>query len=287
MPRAAFLTLADPAGFHLYDHLAVPPLAELGWSVETIPWTAGGIEWGDFDAVVIRSTWDYQRDPDGFLRTLATIEAAGTRLFNPVSICRWNLEKTYLRDLERRGVRIIPSRWPDHLDPDVLLECFDHFRTERLVAKPLVGANADEISILSRFQPDTWPLTTFAGRPLIVQPFIESIQAQGEYSLFYFGFEYSHAVVKTPKPGDFRVQEEHGGVIRAIRPETDLLAAGTRTLHAIGKRLLYARVDLVRLEDGTPAVIEVELIEPSLYFPYDAASPARFARALDLIIRAE
>jgi glutathione synthase/RimK-type ligase-like ATP-grasp enzyme len=281
VPRAAFLTLADPTGFFIYDELAVPPLAALGWTVETLPWTAEGVAWGEFDAVVIRSTWDYQRDPQAFLRKLEAIEQAGTRVLNPIATCRWNLEKTYLRDLDARGVMIIPSRWPDHLDPDVLLESFDHFRTERLVAKPLIGANADEIFVLSRYQPDTWPLTTFAGRPLIVQPFIESVLGEGEYSLFYFGSEYSHAVVKTPKSGDFRVQEEHGGSIRAIHPEHDLLAAGTRTLDAIDERLLYARVDLVRLPDGTPAVIEVELIEPSLYFPYDPDSPARFAHALD------
>lgn len=286
MPRCAFLTLADPTGFFIYDHLAVPPLEALGWSVETLPWTDSNTDWGSFDAVVIRSTWDYQIEPDTFLSKLADIERAGPRVFNPIETCRWNLEKTYLRELETRGVMIIPSLWHDHLDPDVLLDSFDHFRAERLVAKPLVGANADGISIISRYQPDTWPLDTFSRHPLIVQPFIESIQGEGEYSLFYFDSEYSHAIVKTPKPGDFRVQEEHGGRIRAIRPEDDLLAAGMRTLDAIDERLLYARVDLVRLPDGSPAVIEVELIEPSLYFSYDDGSPARFARALDRMMAA-
>ncbi|MCH7226699.1 RimK family alpha-L-glutamate ligase [Haloferula sp. A504] len=285
MPRCAFLTLADPTGFFIYDHLAIPPLEALGWSVETLPWTAEDVDWGNFDAVVIRSTWDYQLRPDAFLSRLAEIERAGARVLNPIETCRWNLEKTYLRELEARGVTIIPSLWPDHLDPAVLLESFDHFRTERLVAKPLVGANADGISIICRYQPDTWPLATFSGQPLIVQPFIESIEGEGEHSLFYFDSEYSHAIVKTPKAGDFRVQEEHGGLIRAVHPEDDLLAAGARTLDAIDERLLYARVDLVRLPDGSPAVIEVELIEPSLYFPYDPESPARFARALDRMMK--
>jgi glutathione synthase/RimK-type ligase-like ATP-grasp enzyme len=284
VPRAAFLTLADPTGFFIYDELAVPPLKALGWTVETVPWTAPGIAWETFDVAVIRSTWDYQRDPDAFMLKLEAIELAGPRILNPIATCRWNLEKTYLRDLEARGVPIIPSFWPDRLDEATLRQASRLLGTDRLVAKPLVGANADDTFVI----PGTIPapaLDTFAARPLLVQPFIESIVAEGEVSLFYFGSEFSHAVRKSPKPGDFRVQEEHGGRIETFEPGAEWLDAGQRTLEALGDALLYARVDLVRLADGSPAVIEVELIEPSLYFPYDPESPARFADALDRMMR--
>ena len=114
----------------------------------------------------------------------------------------------------------------------------------------------------------------------MVQPFVRSIVAHGEYSLFYFGGGYSHAVLKTPAAGDFRVQEEHGGTIRAISPDSAIHRVGDQAIEAIAETLLYARVDIVTLDDGRPAVIELELIEPSLYFPFEEESPARFADAL-------
>lgn len=284
MPRCAFLTLADPTGFHLYDHLAVGPLETLGWQVETIPWTREDVAWQNFDAVVIRSTWDYQNNPEHFLHTLESIERSGPRVLNPIATCRWNLDKRYLRDLEQRGVPIVPTRWPESLDPSDLAAAAEHFGTETLIAKPPIGANADDTFILPRdASPNSHPeaFTRFADRPLLLQPFLPSIRTQGEVSLFYFGGDYSHAVLKTPKSGDFRVQEEHGGRIESHEPGADLLEVGQRTIAALGERLLYARVDLVFLPGGSPTVIEVELIEPSLYFPYDEASPHRFATALD------
>ncbi|MGY8690993.1 MAG: hypothetical protein ACKVHP_25045 [Verrucomicrobiales bacterium] len=116
---------------------------------------------------------------------------------------------------------------------------------------------------------------------MMLQPFIPDVIATGEHSLFYFGGQFSHCVLKTPTTGDFRVQEEHGGLIETAVPAKDLLAAGQRVIDAIGTSLLYARVDLVRMPDGAPALMEVELIEPSLYFNYDDLSPVKFAEALD------
>lgn len=104
----AFLTLEDRTGFYIYDHLLFEPLAKLGWSVVEIPWDRQDIEWRKFDAVVIRSTWDYQKTPEKFLSTLEAIERV-TNLCNPVDICRWNLYKRYLRDLQAKGVPIVPT----------------------------------------------------------------------------------------------------------------------------------------------------------------------------------
>lgn len=120
-----------------------------------------------------------------------------------------------------------------------------------------------------------------ATQPSMVQPFLNSIQITGEYSLFYFGGRYSHTILKQPKTGDFRVQEEHGGIIRATTPSEPMVHIATQALNAVGETLLYARVDIMLLDDGSPAVSELELIEPSLYFSYDSESPQRFATALD------
>src|SRR5690554_5489169 len=109
MKRCAFLTLADPTGFTIDDNLAYAPLAELGWSVEAIPWRQSEVDWEAFDAAIIRSTWDYSDHPGDFLAALDEIELSGTPLFNPAKLVRWNLHKTYLRELESRGVAIVPT----------------------------------------------------------------------------------------------------------------------------------------------------------------------------------
>jgi len=281
--KCAYLTMEDPTGFFIYDYLTYEPLAELGWRVEEIPWNRAGVRWHDYDVVVIRSPWDYQQSPADFLRVLEQIAASSARLENPLPIVRWNLEKTYLRDLQERGVSIVPTVWLQQLDERALPQLHRQFRAEEIIVKPVIGANADDTFRLTASAPRESIETvreTFRERPCLVQPFLQSIVDEGEYSLFFFGGKYSHCVRKEPKPGDFRVQEEHGGQIRAEVASADLIAAGQRVLEAVPQELLYARVDLVRDPAGKPLLMELELIEPSLYFPYDGESPKRFAQAL-------
>ena len=283
MKKCAFLTLENREGFFLYDHLTFEPLGKLGWNVIEIPWDQANVDWSVFDAVVIRSAWDYQKAPERFLDVLATIESSGTRLFNPLSVCRWNLDKTYLRDLKERGISIVPTNWVQGLDEPTLDGLFKELNCQKIVVKPTVGANADDTFALTRSSSENYreAIATFPNRPLMAQPFVQSIVVEGEYSLFYFSGQFSHAVLKKPKQGDFRVQEEHGGSTEATKIEDPFLKLGQQVIDSIFEKLLYARIDLVRLADGQPALIELELIEPSLYFPFDELSPTRFANALD------
>jgi hypothetical protein len=270
--------------FFAYDHLAYRPLADLGWRVDEVSWRKRDVCWDDYEVVVIRTPWDYQSDPDQFIQVLQAIDQSRARLENSLEVVLWNINKSYLRDLEARDVTIVPTLWPSPLTADDLNAAFAQFGVDQIVAKPMVGANADDTFWLRRDSPGTAlgaVEATFSGRPALVQPFVQSVVEEGEYSLFYFGGVYSHSVLKRPKPGDFRVQEEHGATIRTAAPQPDVLAAGGKAIAAIEHETLYARVDLVRLSDGRPAVMELELIEPSLYFPYDAASADRFARALN------
>jgi len=285
MPHTcAFLTMENSEDFFVYDQLTYEPLQELGWEVVEVPWTRPTRAWSDFDAVVIRSTWDYQNTPQRFMATLADIEQSGTRLFNPLRVCEWNLNKVYLRELQEQGVPIIPTQWIDYLDEARLADLFSQAGSAScLLVKPTIGANSDGIYVLtpdSKDQSDR-AIAEYASLPSMVQPFLSSIQTTGEYSLFYFGGEYSHTIIKQPKDGDFRVQEEHGGIMRATTPSEPMLQVAAQALNAVGEPLLYARVDLVLLDDGSPAVMELELIEPSLYFSYDSESPRRFAKVLD------
>ena len=289
MPRCAFLTLSDPDGYVIDDEHAYEPLRSLGWHVDAVPWDKPAA-WRDYDLVVIRSPWDYQRDPEAFLAVLAEIERLGVPLQNSLQTVRWNLRKTYLRDLAERGVPIVPTVFRDRLDAGDLERLFDEVAGDdpargEIVLKPLVGANADGAFRLDRRAAEERAAEVeiyYARRPLLAQPFVPAVLDEGEYSLFYFDGQHSHTILKTPETGDFRVQEEHGATIRAVAAEEALLDAGRAAREALSESPLYLRADFVRSSEGDPFwLMELELIEPSLYLRMDAEAPARFARALD------
>ena len=286
VPACAFLTTDHLAGFVTYDHDAVAPLAALGWTVDFVPWRAEA-DWDAYDLVVVRSPWDYQSDPDAFLAALDAIDRSTARLENPLPVLRWNLRKTYLRDLHAAGVRVVPTAVVPALTPDRLAALFEHWGTPEIVVKPVVGANADDVFRLRSGDEAAGRagVSAFADRESLAQPFVRSVVEEGEFSVFVFGGQASHAILKTPASGDFRVQEEHGGRIRAVVPELRLLALTNAALGAVPAPapLLYARVDAVRMPDGGFAVMEVELIEPSLYFPYGPGAADRFAQAVDAL----
>jgi hypothetical protein len=274
----------DPSGFVVDDGLAVAPLADLGWHVEMVPWRADA-DWGAFDTVVVRSPWDYQDDPDAFLAALGRVDASGTPLLNGLGTVRWNLRKTYLQELEAAGVPLVPTIWRDRLAPGDVPALFDAVGATEIVVKPVVGANADGAFWITRDADRAAEVEAhYADRALMAQPFVRAVVDEGEFSVFAFNGAVSHTILKTPKPRDFRVQEEHGGLITAVAPDRGLLAAAQRVFDAVdrivGERLLYARADLVRAPDGAFWLMEVELIEPALYFRMDAGAPARFAQAL-------
>ncbi len=284
----AFLTMEDERSFVTDYRPGIAPLESLGWHVDCVPWRRSGVEWDRYDAVYIGAPWDYTEDPRYFLHVLKTIDASRATLVNPLALVYWNLDKRYLQDLERQGADIVPSLWYEQWDPAIPGKGFHEFKTERLVIKPRVGANALDTFVLER------PLDTrladrlvhvFAGRPLLVQPFIESITRAGEYSLFYLGGELSHAIRKLPKAGDFRVQEEHGAAILAAAPDDGLSAAGDRVLSLVAPAPVYARADFVCGADGRWLLMELELVEPSLYLRMHPEAPARFARAFDAYVR--
>jgi hypothetical protein len=196
---------------------------------------------------------------------------------------RWSLVKTYLRDLEQRGADTVPSLWPDDFDAGQIDGWFSALGSDKVIIKPAVGANAQDTFVLQRPLPlaTIAQLGTFRDRAFFVQPFIDNIRTEGEFSLFYFGGEYSHAILKVPKAGDFRVQEEHGGDIQRTQPCAALLAAGQRVLSMVEPQPVYVRADFVRAADGRFLLMELELIEPSLYLRMDAGAADRFAAAFD------
>lgn len=268
----------DLAGYVSDDDLAIPSLNELGWAVSIVSWRDTSVNWNDFEAVVIRTPWDYQEAPDEFLNALDKVERSSARLENSLSVVEWNLDKSYLRELESKGFRIVPTIW---VNGDVSAKSFECWQgnlgSDELIIKPTISATAKDTFRLSSFGETL--TTVFRGRSFMVQPFMPAIVEEGEFSLFYFDGEYSHTILKSPKTGDFRVQEEHGGLINAVEPEPAMLETARSINEILESRPLYSRIDLVRCDDRGFALMELELIEPALYFRMDAKSPERFAKA--------
>ena len=283
MKKCAFLTMDDEVGFVIDDVHAHEPMAQLGWRVSPLSWKQVEIPWSEFDAVIIRSCWDYPPHTTDFLEILAQINQV-TRLANPLELVRWNLSKAYLRDLEASGIGIVPTLWADDLDESSLLACLERLNTVGMVIKPVVGANGVDTFHISR---STDPgklkeiIRLFRNRAHMVQPFMNKVITEGEFSLFYFNGKYSHAILKKPTGSEFRSQEERGATIKAARPEARLLLRGRQALDSVSPAPLYARVDFVRDDDGEFRVMEMELIEPSLYLRMHPEAPARFAQAID------
>lgn len=268
------------AGYVSDDELTVEPLRALGWLAETVSWRDKTVDWNDFAAVVIRTTWDYQKSPDEFLKVLRTIDKSRARLENSLQIVSWNLSKLYLRELAASGIKIVPTLWDaENFDEESFQAWLRYFKTDELIIKPVVSATAEFTYRLREFAPALRQV--FAARRFIVQPFMPDVVAEGEFSLFYFDGVYSHAILKTPKARDFRVQEEHGGIITAVAPEAKLLDAGRRALEFVTPVPLYARIDFVRDSADDFCVMELELIEPALYFRMDDGAPKLFAQKFD------
>lgn len=282
MPTVCFLSTDNLEGYVSDDHLAVAPLNDLGWQVTTASWRDDLIDWNDFEAVVIRTPWDYQNEPAAFLRVLESIDRSSARLFNTLDIVRWNLNKRYLQEMEERGCAIVPTIFDTEYSEDQFRRWQRDLARGELIIKPTISATAQHTYRLKAYEPAHERV--FYAREFMVQPFVPSIVSEGEYSLFYFGGKFSHAINKSPKPHDFRVQEEHGGTITAVEPDEHLLKAGIDALRRIEKELLYARVDLVRRDDGSYALMELELIEPALYFRMCERSPELFARHFDRLM---
>ncbi|GAC18957.1 ATP-grasp domain-containing protein [Paraglaciecola arctica] len=281
MKRCAFLSMDSLEDFFSSDTMLFEPLKNVGWLVEEVSWRKTDVDWNVYDVVVIRSTWDYQDDAEGFMACLQRIEASSAQLQNSLNIVRWNISKKYLKELQNQGINIVPTLWFDSFSLPEIQAGFSHFDTPELVIKPLVSANADHAYRLTpeNLKQQAQKLDTiFATREFMVQPFLTGIVDEGEYSLFYFAGQYSHSILKQPESGDFRVQEEHGGRLSTIQPCEEMLTTARHSLAALPEDVLYARIDLVRHKNEF-VVIEIELIEPSLYFNMDPDSPQRFVDA--------
>jgi glutathione synthase/RimK-type ligase-like ATP-grasp enzyme len=209
---------------------------------------------------------------------LGRAERFGWPMINPTALLRWNGDKAYLAELATRGVSTVPTLAVEACGDADLKEARRQFQSDWLVIKPPVSASATGTH---RLGPNDDLPAGSRGRPMIIQPLVEEIARTGEFSLMLFDGQYSHAVVKRPKAGDFRVQEHHGGVtLPCPAPPAGAVQLAQAALAAAPAPAAYARVDIVPDDDGVLMIMELELIEPSLFLEHAPDGGASFTRSI-------
>lgn len=277
------------------DDLLVKSHLPTGWRLAGVPWDQPACDWPAFDAVVLRSTWDYHLRRAEFERWLDRLDATGVTVCNPTAVVRRNVEKTYLHDLAAAGVATVPTVWLAAGERASLAELAADRGWGRVVVKPTVGASGWSFFVAGE---SSWPEgQTELDRILdhggvMVQPLLDEVGRDGEWSLVLIGGELSHAVIKRARDGEVRVQSDYGGSVEAAEPgpvlrrwAKDCLerSAGPLGAAAGDPPLLYARVDAIETAAG-PLLMELELIEPQLFLGSAPGAAARFAAAIQAAV---
>jgi glutathione synthase/RimK-type ligase-like ATP-grasp enzyme len=256
---------ADAYLFDIQVDILRKGFAPEGLAIETVLW-AESHDWTRFCAVLVFCAWDYQDRHGDFLARLDHIAALGVPVFNSPATVRWNIRKTYLRDLEERGVPIIPTLWPERPAAGDIHDAFAAFGCDDVVLKRQVGGGG---RAQERYTKSTMPRSgPVLDRPGMIQPFVPSIATEGEFSFLFVDGEFSHALIKRNPTGDYRIQEVYGGGSAKIDPSTADERQARAVLEVMDETPLYARVDMLRGQDGRLMLMELEVIEPFL-FPQD------------------
>lgn len=256
-------------------------LGDLGMAVVPIPWTEIDPT-GVVDAwpIVLRSTWDYHRVPTMFAAWLAALADSGRVVMNSPAIARDNIDKIYLRGLEEAGIPIPRTRWVGRPDAAALRQALRDEAWEGAVIKPRIAATAYGTFLISpESDLSEADLAPARAAGALLQEFIPEIRTRGEISLVFAGSDFSHAVSKHASDGDYRVQKDFGGSVVETTPSAVVRALASHVMTQVGGDCVFARVDIVEAGRG-PLLMELELIEPELYFTLVPGSAARMAQAI-------
>ncbi|MBA4163628.1 MAG: hypothetical protein C0510_03195 [Erythrobacter sp.] len=257
-----------------------PALTDLGHELRVMDWRAPMAEFAGMPLVLVGTPWDYQDNLAEFLAKIDALEATGIMLCNSPETVRWNIDKRYLGALADLGARTIPTLWVEHPTAADIEHAFAQFGSDRVVVKRQVGAGAEGQQIFGRGEsiaPD-WSMD----RPAMIQPFQHAIASEGEYSFVFIDGQLSHALLKSAANGDYRIQSIYGGSNRAIEPAKADVASAATILDLLPlDPPLYARIDMVRGDEGQLLLMEAELIEPYLYPEEGPNLGPRLAQAIN------
>lgn len=285
MPTIAFVTYQQLPELTLDEQSVAACLRRRGLEVDAVSWDDPTALWSDYAAIVVRSCWDYHHHSAEFAGWIDQLEYVRVPLWNPAPLLRWNMDKRYLYDLEQRGVSIVPTALLEQGANVDLAELMDQRGWQDVVVKPAISATA--YGTWRTSQPDTKDqarLNQLLGvSGVLVQPFQADICLEGEWSLVFIGGAYSHAVLKRPRVGDFRVQSSFGGRVEDRSPPSAVIKQAEQVVAQIQGPWLYARVDGVVI-DGVLRLMELELIEPFLFLEHASHAVERFTDALVVMV---
>lgn len=281
-PRVALVTCEKYSGLYGDDLLLVSALEEAGVSAVPAVWSGADIDWTSFDALVMRSPWDYFERAAEFRHWLDARIASNVLMCNSKEILDWNFDKSYLRDLARRGVEIVPTICVARQEKVDIAALARARGWNEIVVKPTIGGGGYRtyrlrLDELPRYAADIGQ--TLADRGVLVQPFLPEIVTGGELSLLFFDGVYSHAVCKRPKAGDYRVQFQFGGTNESVGVGEALVAQARVCVGHAPALPVYARVDGV-VKDGRFLLMELEVFEPLMFLSHSPEAPGHFARAI-------
>lgn len=284
-PTVAFVTYHGLPELNADDRRAAAALDELGVRTDAVCWDDPCVDWASYGAVVLRSTWDYHHRIDEFHAWIDRMDAMGARLWNPPAVLRWNTDKHYLARLSHPHLRPPPTAILERGSAVDLRALLEARGWDEAVMKPAISADGFSAERTSRADAAANQRVIdamLARGDVVVQQLVPEIRTHGEISLMFFGGVYSHAVSKRPQAGEFRVQERLGGMISRTDSPPTLIDHAHALLESCAPGCLYARVDVV-VTDERFVLMELELLEPSLYFEHDPPSARRFAHAVQRI----
>ncbi|MBN3581764.1 glutathione synthetase [Algoriphagus aestuarii] len=264
------------------DEILSSILDELGFPNQVVPWSDQDVKWGDFRAILIKSTWDYFDYYDQFLEWIEKIHSLKIPVLNDLNTIRWNSSKNYLSEIKEKGFAVISGQELKKGSKISTANVLENVVAETLVVKPMVSGGAKNTLKLKKsewgFYSDK--IQSFVNEEdFLVQPFIKEVQEVGEFSLIFFNAKFSHAVLKTPASGDFRVQHYFGGQIKSILPSEKMESEAKAFISEFAPESLYARVDGVEI-DGVFHLMELELIEPYLFLTSHPKAIQNYQEAL-------
>lgn len=263
------------------DTLVANALRAMGHVVDPAPWQGDFARLRSADLIILRSQWDYHYDIAGFTAWLDRVEAAALPIYNPAPLVRWNLHKDYLFDLQARGVAIPASHLLSAAENPAAV--FAQEGWAEAVIKPVAGASGHLVERVQLADLASWADRVRAQRAegaWLLQEFRSEIQATGELSLIFLAGHFSHAVVKQPDRGEFRINSQYAGQIKRVEPAPAIRQQAQQILSCLPLAPLYARVDGLISASGDFLLIELELNEPGLYFTYAPEQAVHFAAVI-------
>jgi glutathione synthase/RimK-type ligase-like ATP-grasp enzyme len=283
--KIAILTCVKLPELNPEDQKIIPELAKHNIEATAVIWSDKNINWTAYDYLIFRNTWDYFERETEFNIWLDHIEKLGIKTLNPIQVIKKNIHKFYLQELQLQGISILPTIFIEKTSDLNLGEIIpSHWK--KAVIKPAFSAGSyltevfdieDIAAINEKFAPIA------KDKELLLQEFAPQIQSIGETSFIFFNKKFSHAVNKKPVDGDFRVQSLFGGKYNLVQPSQQLIKQAQKVVDTFTEELLYARVDGIIIDD-TLNLMEIECIEPDLYFNLSENSLQRFVAEIVKLI---